>query len=431
MTNFFNYSEFEFIYNESSERLLDVISIVDFFIILLGTIGNLTCFYLLNRKRVRVMSNMRYLSILTIVDSVCLYGWFLSSIYRQLNDESHIKRLENISAFSCKAISYMSFTSLQLSSFLLCIITIDRLLIIISPLWRSKCLHIKNVNCIIIGSIMFFMILNLAIPINLGNNGSIKVKIVQENKNQNSLFFEISDLMESPSSTHNMNTQSNNMVTIWQCYDDSDKLLKIWKILHLCLYSLLPFPILAIFNSLVIYLTRDTARQASEYNKKKAKFGQRFVTRLLIFLTFSFICTTLPSTIVYAFWHIEILQKKYGRVLLNLLNTIQFSRHGLNWIIYLYSSSVMRTEFKKCFSCAIVDFNLSEEAFANRPTVAQKIRHQLVKNENSLSSTDQDQLNLYFLYIMYSKDNLRDIEINDDDDDTNLKLAKNENNVVN
>lgn len=430
MANFSNHSEYEFIYFESTHILLDVISIIDLMIILMGTFGNLTCFYLLNRKRVRILSGMRYLSVLTIVDSVCLYGWFLSSIYRQLNDESHIKRLENISAFSCKTISYMSFTSLQLSSFILCIITIDRLLIIISPYWRSKCSNIKLVNWIIVSSIMFFMLLNLVIPINLGNNGLIKIRIFKETKDQKSLFYELSDILE-PVTTVKINTQSNKMVTLWQCYDDNDKLLKIWKIIHLCLYSLLPFPILAIFNSLIIYLTRDTARHVNENSKNKAKFGQRFVTRLLIFLTTSFICSTLPSSIVYAFWHTEILQKKYGRVLLNFLNTIQFSRHGLNWIIYLYSSSVMRSEFKKCISCAILEYDMTEEALAlvNRPTVALEILRQFGKNENAISSTDQDQLDLYYLFCMYEKDSLNDIDLKNDD--VNLKKTKNENKVSN
>ncbi|RNA25125.1 FMRFamide receptor-like [Brachionus plicatilis] len=413
MINFSNHSEYEFIYHESAGTLLDAIS-------------NLTCFYLLSRKRIRIVSSMRYLSVLTIVDSICLYGWFLSSIYRQLNDESHIKRLENFSALSCKIIAYMSFTSLQLSSFLLCIITIDRLLIIISPFWRSKCTHIKLANCIIVGSLIFFFLLNLIIPINLGNNGLIKVKVYKEIKSQdNSIFSEFGDLIAS-AKMQKKNTQST-IVTMWQCYNDDDKLLKTWNVLHLCLYSLLPFPVLGILNLIVINLTRDAARHASEYNKQKVKYGQKFVTRLLMFLTISFICTTLPSTVAYAFWHHEILEKKYGRVLLNLLNTIQFSRHGFNWIIYLYSSSFLRIEFKRCISCASLEYDLAEEALARRPTQALEIMRQLENHQNRLSSTEYDQLDLYFLYCMYEKEKLRVIDENIDD--TNLELTKNENNL--
>ncbi|CAF0992104.1 unnamed protein product [Brachionus calyciflorus] len=386
--------------NEPEDNIiLSILSIVDLIIIVLGTIGNLTCFYLLTRKRLRSVSSMRYLSALTLIDCLSLYGWYLSSVYRQLNDESNLKRLENVSSFSCKFIAYLSFTSLQFSSFLLCLISFDRLFIIISSYWRTKYTNKKLSNLIIIFSALFFLILNLVIPLNLGNKGFSKLKAKKYTRDVYS-----SDNVDN---LINLNRPfykriENDDMTFWLCYDDNDNLLRVWNILHLCLYSLIPFPILCVLNLIVIYLTRVAAKQANQ--DQKVKHGQQFVTRLLLFLAISFICTTLPSTITYAFWHKSILTKKYGRLFLNLLNTIQFSRHSFNWIIYLCSSSFMRIEFKKCVSCADSEYEIAEAALAHRPSVAIEIMRQIERNDENFSDMDYDHVDLYYLYCLYEEE---------------------------
>lgn len=129
--------QYEIVHHNSDLFVLNLISVIDSFIIIIGTIGNLTSLYLLTRKRLRPVSSMRYLAALTLVDTICLYGWYLSSVYRQLNGDQ-LKRIENLSPILCKIIAYVSFSSLQLSSILLCMLTIDRFLIIVASTWRQK-----------------------------------------------------------------------------------------------------------------------------------------------------------------------------------------------------------------------------------------------------------------------------------------------------
>lgn len=408
---------FELIYHESDNMMLNIISIIDLFIIVLGTFGNLTCFYLLTRKRMRCVTSLRYLSILTLTDCISLYGWYLSSVFRQLNDESHLKRLENISALCCKLISYISFTSLQFSSFLLCIITIDRLLIITSSKWRAKYTTPSISNRIIIFSALFYLALNLIIPLHIGNKGYVHYKIKK--------FTQNSTLTEYTEKFILGEKQDTLTITMWHCYDDNDLVQSVWKILHLCLYSLIPFPILCVLNLIVIHKTRDAAKQASEYNLHRVKHGKEFVTRLLMFLTISFIFTTLPSTIVYAFWHQEILGQKFGRLILNILNTIQFSRHSFNWLIYLYSSTFMRIELKKCVSCTNSDYELAQVALARRPTFAIEIIRQIEQNENKISTSDIDHLDLYYLYCLYERERMALIDANNDKTCSDSAYSKN------
>jgi hypothetical protein len=117
-------------------------------------------------------------------------------------------------------------------------------------------------------------------------------------------------------------------------------------------------------------MTRDAAKSASKivaaantnFNLRKFRVGQQFVTRLLLFLTVSFFFSTLPSTIVYAFWHSEVTKLSHGRIILNLLNTLQFFRHSSNWIIYVYSSAFMREEMKKCIACTDTEYELAAQA---------------------------------------------------------------------
>lgn len=138
-------------------------------------------------------------------------------------------------------------------------------------------------------------------------------------------------------------------------------------------------------------MTRDAAKSASKIanyaSLAKFRTGQQFVTRLLLFLTLSFVLSTLPSTIAYAFWHKQIVQFSHGRILLNLLNTLQFFRHSANWIIYVYSSSFMREELTKCLMCKDTEYEQAQAMLGNqRPSVAiqflRQIEHQM--NVNNL-----------------------------------------------
>jgi hypothetical protein len=144
-------------------------------------------------------------------------------------------------------------------------------------------------------------------------------------------------------------------------------------------------------------MTRDAAKSASKivaaanntnFNLSKFRVGQQFVTRLLLFLTISFIFSTLPSTVLYAFWHSEVIKQAHGRIILNLLNTLQFFRHSSNWIIYVYSSSFMREEMKKCAACAETEYELAAQAAAlaanqRRPPTVQLLRQLEKLNQQS------------------------------------------------
>lgn len=264
---------YEIVVNDRDQLILNTISFVDFVIIVLGTLGNLTSFYLLTRKRLRTVSSMRYLAALTLVDTACLYGWYLSSVYRQLNGDQHLKRIENLSPLLCKLISYMSFCSLQISSVLLCVLTVDRLLIIVSNVWRTKYANPQIANKIIAIVVIVICVLNFLIPVRLGNQGIVKYNIKHLISQKSAVlttttpspdeveFLFNSKLTERRDHTNmvlQFDSEYNEQVlivqnfTMYHCYDDNDILLTVWNKIHLCIYSLIPFPILFVLNLIVI-----------------------------------------------------------------------------------------------------------------------------------------------------------------------------------
>jgi hypothetical protein len=131
-------------------------------LIVIGTICNLTSFLIMHKKNMSKHSCMRYLSILSLTDVIVLYQWNLNTFFKyNLSIPPVYSDLEEISLFWCRWISYLAFSSLELSSWLLSLVSFDRFMIIYSRWWRT---HIMNepkiVNLIIVCLSSFIFLLN-------------------------------------------------------------------------------------------------------------------------------------------------------------------------------------------------------------------------------------------------------------------------------
>lgn len=97
------------------------------FLVIIGTIFNITSFLIMIRKNIRKYACMRYLAVLSIVDMMVLYQWNFNTFFKyNLSSPPEFKDLEEISLFWCRTISYMAFSSLQLSSWILSLVSLDR-----------------------------------------------------------------------------------------------------------------------------------------------------------------------------------------------------------------------------------------------------------------------------------------------------------------
>lgn len=87
-------------------------------------------------------------------------------------------------------------------------------------------------------------------------------------------------------------------------------------------------------------------------NKKLQSKGSH-VTKLLMFLTVSFFFTTVPYSLFYALKLNIDLDPKTRIQVVGVLALLQYLRHSGNFLIYLFTSSIIKFEIKSIFRSII------------------------------------------------------------------------------
>lgn len=101
------------------------LSLYALLLIIVGTVGNLLTIIVLLRKNLRRLVTIRYLIIVSICDTISLYGWNLNNFYK-FNISTDSENIEEISITHCRIISFMTFVSLQLSSWCLTAVSLGK-----------------------------------------------------------------------------------------------------------------------------------------------------------------------------------------------------------------------------------------------------------------------------------------------------------------
>ncbi len=129
-----------------------------------------------------------------------------------------------------------------------------------------------------------------------------------------------------------------------------------WERVHLVVYNLCPFAIMCVCNTYIIYVTVRSSRTHTEKtaNRIPRKSIERYrqFTALLIIVTFAFVLLTLPACIYFVFFRNDLVsktQRNYRFMIQILLNSIQFTSHGINFFLYCFSASSFRYELHGMF----------------------------------------------------------------------------------
>ena len=129
-----------------------------------------------------------------------------------------------------------------------------------------------------------------------------------------------------------------------------------WERVHLVLYNLCPFMIMCICNTYIIYVTVRSSHvqieAASREGRRKSLEKYRQFTALLIIVTFAFVLFTLPACIYFVFFRNNFasrMQRSHRYMIQILLNSIQFTSHGINFFLYCFSASSFRYELHQMF----------------------------------------------------------------------------------
>lgn len=200
------------------EKNEDILPFMNLFLIVFGTCGNFLTLFILTRKNVRKHSYMRYLLSLCIIDTLCLYTWNFSLVYSYFN----IRKIEHEGEIYCRVFSFFSYFILQSSSWVICSIGMDRIITII---FRKKSNFISVINnhsfIIVIFVVILISLFNSVVLIN--NAESVKLNVIKSKT-----------------------------LSSYSCYEPKSFYF-IWDIVHIFMYSLLPFFIL-IFENITLYL---------------------------------------------------------------------------------------------------------------------------------------------------------------------------------
>jgi hypothetical protein len=115
--------------------------------------------------------------------------------------------------------------------------------------------------------------------------------------------------------------------------------------IHLILYSVVPFGLILVLNSLLILKMRSRSliyiKSFSLSNSSSRKSKRNSMNKTVIILTFLFILMTLPSACASYFFD-QLFVSEHGRFIVALCDAISFSYHGLNFVVYFLTNRRFR-----------------------------------------------------------------------------------------
>jgi len=255
---------------------------------------------------------MRYLIAVAVADLCALYSWNFNLFYKHVINP-YQNDLEDSSIISCRILSFIGFVSLQLSSWYLTLVSLDRCLNIHFLFWHRKMGHANRV---------VYILLLVTIIIALINSHLLFLNGFQQS---NCTPFE--------------------KQTCFICYarpNDKFYIFPKWEQIHVIIYNLIPFSIMLISNCFIIRrsvpshiqrisLTENKKCPSRNYRQRK----QKQLTYLLLMVTFLFVLLTTPVMIYNVFLRNSLTRKKPLKYIIQgILLCIQYTSHAVSEMIF-------------------------------------------------------------------------------------------------
>ena len=266
-------------------------------LIIIGTILNLLTFIILCRTSFRnthKRPTLHYMRAIALLDIFILYGWNLD---HYLEGTFGIK-LDSYSVVSCKFFTFINYFTYQVSAWLRVLICFDRYLSL-SRLHRTWFNVSKNVLIIIGVTIIVSILINFHF---------LPFVCYYENERVilDSLYYMVYPM---------------------------------WDHVNLIIYNCLPFLLMIIFNSGVIYHL-ILLRRISTIGKN-SRIQHRAISATLLVTTCLFFLMTTPVSIAYAYF------SDAHQNILYALHSILTTYHVLGFPIYFLTFAEFRREFLK------------------------------------------------------------------------------------
>ena len=121
-----------------------------------------------------------------------------------------------------------------------------------------------------------------------------------------------------------------------------------WERVHLVVYNLLPFTLMCLCNTYIIYATIRSARIRLPTTAQSTRHRQ--LSMMLMLVTFAFVLLTLPSCIYFVFFRHRMSKsehlRSYRYMVQISLGSVQFTAHAINFFLYCFSTKNFRNELR-------------------------------------------------------------------------------------
>lgn len=275
-------------------------------LIVIGTIGNFSTLYIYSRPEFLKSSTAFYFIYSTIIDILCLY---FSSI-RNFSKGFFLQDLKELSNFLCKSITYMKYTSMQLSSWILVLISVDGLFIILGFKSLNKYRTKKNQVLILLIMTIFFFILNVPFPI------IIELDTIKNNSRCH--YFQKS----------------------------SGLILSIYDLLLSVVLPFLSMVCINTINSYKLFKLKNRVIDRKRSLKNAANFGLTVIARNILFF-----CLNLPINLVVIVQNLKFDKSVYVYELSSIeyigMNILSDVNYSINFLVHLAVNQQFRKRFIK------------------------------------------------------------------------------------
>ena len=327
-----------------------------------GFLGNALALLTFSSRRMRQISSSVFLLVLSMSDTIAL----ITSMWYFLSDAFSIQ-LQNYSALACRFRTFFAYVFMDLSSWCIAGLAVDRYLRTRFPL-NSKTLCTPRRASI--------AILVMALVLCALNGHYFSPGIGQERGENRTTAHCLENSKEYP-----------NYYFFYKY---------IWPKIDLVVFCFLPACIMILCNANIVYLVRRqrhhiehtnghhehpllhrpmgspptatrplTGKRASIAHRKTI---ERQMSLMMFACTIAFLCTTVPVTICLAFLeHVITKNPNLARENLNyllvfrILRVLMYSHFGSNFYLYCLTSRMFRTEFMQTITCRRFGTALNQE----------------------------------------------------------------------
>ncbi|CAF1248362.1 unnamed protein product [Didymodactylos carnosus] len=308
-----------------------IVRIIGGLLIAIGTIGNTLSALTLSRKKLRIQVTSIYLIALALSDLGNIFFSVLNFYLVRISEQNNMRLYHNI---ACKLHIFFTYYFINLSPTLLVAVSVQRYLAIAKHHYSKRHCTVKNAYIII----TLIAIISFCIQLHWGI--FYELKSVPRINKQNITYIKTVCNISSQYPTYLW--FRSNIVGYLQ-----------WFFFTLC-----PFVIMLILNSLILKVIASAKRVQQRINNKnqRKKTKQRNMTIMLLSVSCVFILLTAPASTFMAFSHLFHAHSEKFDSLWIMFSLIYYTNTAANFLLYFLTADVFRQELRVMFfslSCCI------------------------------------------------------------------------------